>query len=49
MAEKIKMLAKDPAVSAKLRERAKAAAKFSSEDRLALIWLDYYKKQAGKV
>ena len=49
MEKKLKKLAKDPAVLAKLRERAKAAAKFYSEDRLALIWLDYYKKQAGKV
>ena len=49
MEKKLKELAKDPDVLAKLRERAKAAAKFYSEDRLALIWLNYYKKQAGKV
>lgn len=48
MEKTLKDLSADPIKMKDLRKKAKAAAKFYSEDRLAKIWLDYYKKQVEK-
>ena len=41
-------LKKDQTKLVDLTQKAKAAAEFYSEDRLAKIWLEYYQKQVGK-
>lgn len=41
-------LKKDQTKLVDLTQKAKTAAEFYSEDRLAKIWLEYYQKQVGK-
>lgn len=48
MQEMLLMLKSDQTKLAELTTKAKAAAEFYSEDRLAKIWFEYYQKQVGK-
>ncbi|MCP0887921.1 glycosyltransferase family 4 protein [Ligilactobacillus sp. WILCCON 0076] len=48
MESKIKQLQNNPEKMKKLQEKARVASAYYSENRLAMIWKDYYQKQAEK-